>query len=480
MKYDVLIIGGGISGTAIAHELSKFQLKTILLERGTDVAIAATKQNGGVIHQGYESHRGTLKAELDSKGAKMIPKLAEELDFHVRKTGKLMLAFQEEDFEVIDELVENAKFYDVPNVRRITAEELREREPHLTHDALGALLSEDCLMSDPFEIAIAFMENAMENGVELALRQQVKKIEKIAEEDFAVYTDDRIYHTRFVVNAAGIHADDVAAMAGIKEYRIQGRHGNAVILDKGIPLNTIAFPVPNAITKGLALVPTVSGNCLLGSTASMREDKNDVGNDINGLNELMAAAKKLLPEFDSRSVIRGFAGQRPVCLDNDNDFYIKEADEVKGFIHVAGIQSPGIGASPAIAEYVRDILAGSGLDLIINENYNPYRKGIPDFSEMTLEEMDEIIKNDSRWGKIVCRCETVPEGEIVAAIHRTLGARSVEGVKRRTRAGMGRCQSGFCQYKVVQILARELGIPEEEVIFEEEEAKILFGKLKGC
>ena len=189
--------------------------------------------------------------------------------------------------------------------------------------------------------------------------------------------------------------------------------------------------------------------------------------------------KKLLPEFDERCVIRTFAGQRPVALDNGNDFYIRESETIKGLIHAAGIQSPGIASSPAIAEYVRDLLADAGLDIRDKIDYNPYRQPIPDFSEMSLEEKDALIQNNPQWGKIVCRCETVSEGEIVAAIHRTLGAKTVEGVKRRTRAGMGRCQSGFCQYKVMQILARELGIPEEEVLFEEKGTQVLFGKLKG-
>lgn len=479
MKYDVLIIGGGISGTAIAHELAKFKLKTILLERGTDVCVAASRQNGAVIHQGYESHRGTLKAELDAKGAKMVPQLAKDLDFKTKKTGKIMVAFQESDLDEIDELIENAVYYDVPNVHRVTAEELWAREPHLSKEAIGALISEDCLMVDPYQMAIAYMENAMDNGVELALNEQVRKITKNGEEDFTVFTEKNQYQTRFVVNAAGVHCDDVAAMAGIHEYKMQGRHGELFVLDTGHYTTGIAFPVPNNVTKGIAIVPTVAGNALIGSTADMRPDKEDVSNDVESFNQLLTAAKKLVPDFDPRCIIRSFAGMRPVCLDNGNDFYIKEAKDVKGFVHVAGIQSPGIGASPAVAEYVRDILAGSGLELKAKEDYNPYRKEVPDFSDLSLEEKDAIIQQDSRWGKIVCRCETVPEGEIVANIHRTLGATTVEAVKRRTRAGMGRCQSGFCQYKVVQILARELGIPEEEVMFQDKDSKILFGKIKG-
>ena len=269
-------------------------------------------------------------------------------------------------------------------------------------------------------------------------------------------------------------------------FKYQNRRGLAdffcqelCVLDKVLPIHTVMFPCPGPDTKGIALIPTVSGNFLIGSTATMREDKYDVTNDAHGIDELIKGAKMLLPDFDPRCIIRTFAGQRPVVLNNGNDFYIRESETVKGFIHAAGIQSPGIASSPAIAEYVRDLLANAGLDLKDKSDYNPYREPIPDFSDLSLEEQDALIKKDPAWGKIVCRCETVPEGEIIAAIHSTLGARTVEGVKRRTRAGMGRCQSGFCQYKVMQILSRELGIPEEQVLFEEQGAQVLYGKIKG-
>ncbi len=479
MKYDVVIIGGGITGTAIAHELARFQLKTILLERGTDVACAASKQNGAVIHPGYDPHPGTLKAKLNPPGARMFPRLAEELGFRIRQTGTLVVAYSERDLDKVDELLENARVNGVEGVEKLNAAQLQVREPHINKKALGALLANTTTMVDSFEVAIAFMENAMENGTELGLNQSVRKIEKRGKEDFVVYTEDRQYETRFIVDAAGVHADDVAAMAGIHEYKMQGRHGNLCVLDKVLPINTVMFPCPSPETKGIALIPTVSGNGLIGSTATMREDKYDVSNDAAGIEELIEGAKLLIPEFDPNWIIRTFAGQRPVALDNGNDFYIKESDTVKGFIHAAGIQSPGIASSPAIAEYVRDLLADAGLDLTEKEDYNPYRQPIPEFSRLTLEEQDALIKEDPRWGRIVCRCETVPEGAIVAAIHQTLGARTVEAVKRRTRAGMGRCQSGFCQFRVMKILARELGIPEEEVLFEETGSQVLQGKLRG-
>ena len=404
---------------------------------------------------------------------------AGKLGFKILHTGTLVVAYSDQDLKKVDELMDNARINGVEKVERLDFEQLHNREPHISDKALGALLANTTVMVDPFEVAIAFMENAMQNGVELGLCQKVRKIEKRAEEDFVVYTQDRQYETRFIVNAAGVHADDVAAMAGIHEYQVEGRHGNLCVLDKVLPIHTVMFPCPGPDTKGIALIPTVSGNFLIGSTATMREDKYDVTNDAHGIDELIKGAKMLLPDFDPRCIIRTFAGQRPVVLNNGNDFYIRESETVKGFIHAAGIQSPGIASSPAIAEYVRDLLANAGLDLKDKSDYNPYREPIPDFSDLSLEEQDALIKKDPAWGKIVCRCETVPEGEIIAAIHSTLGARTVEGVKRRTRAGMGRCQSGFCQYKVMQILSRELGIPEEQVLFEEQGAQVLYGKIKG-
>lgn len=478
--YDVIVIGGGITGTGIIHELAKYDLDVALLERSVDIGVGATKGNGGVVHPGYDPHPGTLKAKLNPVGARMYPQLAKDLDFGLRHTGTLVVAYSDADLKKVDELLENGRANGVHEIEKINAAQLQNREPYINKAALGALLAHTTTMIDPFEVAIAFAENAVDNGVEIFTSQQVTGITKEEDGSFTITTPTDTFRTRYIVDAAGVHADDVAALVGIQEYKVQGRHGNICVLDKELPtpINTVMFPCPGPDTKGIALIPTVSGNTLIGSTATMREDKEDTTNDAHGIAELIEGAHHLLPDFVDSTVIRTFAGQRPVALDNGNDFWICESETVPGFIHAAGIQSPGAATSPAIAEYVRDLLANAGLDIKNRPGYNKYRKAPVDFSELNAEERDQVIAQNPAYGRIVCRCETVTEGEIIAAIHQTVGAKTVEGVKRRTRAGMGRCQSGFCQYKVMQILARELGIPEEAVLFEDQGSPVLFGKIK--
>jgi len=478
--YDVIVIGGGITGTGVIHELAKYDLDIALLERSVDIGVGATKGNGGVVHPGYDPHPGTQKAKLNPKGARMYPQLAKDLNFGIRRTGTLVVAYSQADLNKVDELLDNARVNGVDQVERIDAEQLRNREPHISHEALGALLAHTTTMIDPFEVAVAFAENARMNGADILTSQPVTGISADADDNFTITTPTDTFRTRYIVDAAGVHADDVAALAGLHEYRVQGRHGNICVLDHNnpTPTGTVMFPCPSPDTKGIALIPMVHGNWIIGSTATMRGDKEDTTGDAEGIAELLEGAHKLIPDFDDRIVIRTYAGQRPVALDNGNDFWIHPSETLPHFIHAAGIQSPGAATSPAIAEYVRDLLANAGLDMKDRPGYNKYRPAPVDFSELSTEQQDALIKGNPAYGRIVCRCETVTEGEIIAAIHETIGAKTVEGVKRRTRAGMGRCQSGFCQFKVMRILARELGIPESEVLFEEKGSPVLFGKIK--
>ncbi len=480
-NYDVIIIGGGITGTGIAHELAKYDVKTALMERGMDVGIGATKGNGGVVHPGYDPHPGTLKAKLNPAGARMYPKLSKELGFDLRHTGTLVVAYSDADLKKVDELLDNAKVNGVDQVEKINGEQLRNREPFMNPAAVGALLAHTTTMIDPFEVAIAFADNAKDNGTDILTNHEVLGITKDEDGLFTVHTSAGDYRTRYVVDAAGVHADDVAALAGIHEYRVQGRHGNICVLDKELstPISTVMFPCPSPETKGLALIPTVSGNTLIGSTATMKDDKEDVTNDAEGINELIAGARHLVPDIDISKIIRTFAGQRPVALDNGNDFTSQSPRPCQASSMQPVFSHPELPPHQPLPSMSAICWQTQALSWKKREGYNPYREPAPDFSKLSVEEQDALIRKDPAYGRIVCRCETVTEGEIVAAIHEGVGAKTVEAVKRRTRAGMGRCQSGFCQYRVMQILARELGIPEEEVHFEEKASQVLFGKLKG-
>jgi Predicted dehydrogenase len=285
----------------------------------------------------------------------------------------------------------------------------------------------------------------------------------------------------YIVNAAGNHADDVARLAGISEYQMKPRHGDLLVLDKDMvnKPKTVMFPCPGPDTKGIACIPTVHGNTIVGSTATMMDDKEALNNYAPGIQALIDGVHKILPELDAGKIIRTFAGLRPVVLNNNNDFFIAESLTVKGFIHAAGIQSPGVASAPAIAETVRDLLDDAGLEMKLKPDYNPFREKKPVFGTLSIDEQDFLIQKNPAYGRIVCRCETVTEGEIVDAIHGIIPARTLDAIKRRTRAGMGRCQSGFCQYKVISILSRELGLPVSDICLEDRGSQQLCGSVKG-
>lgn len=478
-EFDVIVIGGGATGTAIARELSKFKLKAALLESNIDIGAAATKGNGGVTHSGYDPKAGSLKAKINVKGTLMIPKLSKELDFKFINSGTMTLGFKDEDIPVLKKLHENGIANGVPGVKLIGRDEILKIDKKANKDAIMALHAPSAGVVDPFELAIAFAENASENGVLIYRNQKVESIKK--EKDiFIIQTQNKTYKTRFIVNAAGVHGSEVANMAGIFDYEVKPRYGEILLIDKaiGFKLSSIFFPVPGSHTKGVAVIPTPDGNIIVGSTARMTEDKEDISVTREGIIELLKGAKLLVPDIDEKYLIREFAGLRPVAINNNDDFVIEASKEVKGFINAIGIQSPGIGAAPAIAEYVIEILSNEGLELKEKLDFNPYRTAIQDFSEVNDQEKSKLIKEDPLYGNVICRCECVTEAEIVKAIHRPVGATTVDGVKRRVRAGMGRCQGGFCQPKVISIIARELNISPEEVLLENTNSNIVIENLK--
>ncbi|WP_296561611.1 NAD(P)/FAD-dependent oxidoreductase [uncultured Acetobacterium sp.] len=479
--YDIIIIGGGITGTAIAHECSKYKLTAALLERGTDIGIGATKGNGGVVHPGYDPTPGSLKAKINVRGANLYPKLARDLNFGMINPGIFVIGFTDADEVALKHKLEFGIKNGVRDLAIINADQMRNREPHLAANAKHALYAPTATVVDPFEVAIAFAENAKANGVAILTSQPVTAIQKRRDGSFLINTPDRQLSCSYIVNAAGNHADDVASLAGISEYQMKPRHGDLLVLDKDMANKpqTVIFPCPRLDTKGIACIPTVHGNTIVGSTATMMDDKEAVNNYAPGIQTLIDGVHKILPELDASKIIRTFAGLRPVVLDNNNDFFIAESQSVSGFIHAAGIQSPGVAAAPAIAEQVRDLLDNAGLKMIPKLDYHPYREKRIVFADLSIDQQDALIHQNPAYGRIVCRCETVTEAEIIDAIHGAIPAQTLDAVKRRTRAGMGRCQSGFCQYKVIAILSRELGLPATDICLEDRGSQQLCGPVKG-
>lgn len=478
-NYDVIIVGAGITGTAIARELSKYKLKTAVLEANTDLASSTTKANGGIVHAGYDPKITTLKSKLNSKGCLMYPKLSKELGFHYKNTGSIVVGFNEDDLKYLKKSLENGKKNGVPGISIINGDEMRKLNPKINSKAQYGLYAPSAGVVESFQVAIAFAENANENGVHFYRRQQVQSINRKSDL-FYINTQNEIYGCKYLINAAGNYADKIASMVGINEYKIQPRLGELLVLDKsiGFELNTALFPIPSPHTKGIVVIPSIAGNIIIGSTARMVEDKENVDTTTEGINQLITGAQKIVSEITPKKVIRAFAGLRPVALDKDDDFIIEASSTVHGFISVAGIQSPGVASAPAIAEYVRDILSNIGAELKEKSDFNGYREPMKEFNLLSNIEKDELIKENSKYGHVVCRCETITEGEIIEAIRRPVGATTIEGIKRRTRAGMGRCQGGFCQPKVLSILSRELEIPEKNVLLENEKSNVVIGNLK--
>lgn len=473
MEYDVIVIGGGIVGTNMLRVLSKYNLKALLLEKNRDLGSGVTKGNGGVVHSGYDAKHGTLKGKLNPIGARMYPQLAKDLEFAYENKGTLTVAFNDEDMEILEGLLKNGQANNVEGLRIVDQAELRNIEPHVNPDAIGALYSPAAGITDPYEVAYACAENAVDNGAEVRTDQKVVDIIKI-DDVYVVKTETDEFKTKLVINCAGVYGDHVAKLIGSDKYEIVERHGALMIIEKavGFELNATLFPVPGKATKGMAAIPACAGNIILGSTATVMEDKEATRFTKEEADELFNSASRLVPELKRQNIIRIFTGLRPVAKDTGNDFIIEEDADYEGFYHAIGIQSPGVATAPAIADYLMDIILEK-YNFEEKADYNPKRKRIIDFSELTVKEQQELIAKDPNYGQVICRCETVTEGEILDAIHRPCGATTVDGVKRRTRAGMGRCQGGFCQPKIMEILHRELGIDFSDIVLEETGSNIL-------
>ncbi|HHY41768.1 MAG TPA: NAD(P)/FAD-dependent oxidoreductase [Thermoanaerobacterales bacterium] len=475
---DIVIIGAGVVGCSIARELSRYDLKITVVEKEEDVACGTSKANSAIIHAGFDAAPGTWKAKLNVKGNKLFPALCEELDVPFVMNGSLVVAVSEEEEKALEELLERGRINGVEHLRIIGKDELHDLEPNLSPNARAALDAPTGGLVCPYELTIALAENANQNGVKFWLNAPVVDIEVLEDKSFLVKTPKGTIQAKYIVNAAGLFADEISKMAGAEEYTITPRKGEYLIFDKqfGNLVKKAIFPTPTKISKGILVCPTVDGNVFIGPNSNNIEDKYDTSVGNPGIEEIIAGGRKLVPNLPLKNVITSFAGLRAVS--NTNDFIIEASKKVKGFINVGGIQSPGLTSAPAIALMVKDILQEEGLSLKEKSNFIPHRPKKVRFRELDNEERSRLIKENPAYGHVICRCETVTEAEIVDAIRRPVGARSIDAVKRRTRAGMGRCQGGFCSPRVLEILQRELGIDPLEVTKKGPGSNVLVGRIK--
>ena len=462
---DVTIIGAGVVGCAIARELSRYDLDVLVIEKETDVCEGTSKANSGIVHSGYDAKSGTLKARFNVEGNRLIHTLSQELDFPFKENGSLILALEEEGRKGLEELLERGNKNGVPGLRIVEKEELRQMEPGVSENAVCALYAPTGGIVCPFNMTIAFAENAADNGVTFSFDTEVRSIERKRSDDgteyYTVSTGDSEIDTRAVVNAAGVYADVFNNMVSDAKLRITPRKGQYCLMDKnaGSLVTHTLFQLPTKAGKGVLVTPTVHGNLMCGPTADPADGPEDTSTTAEGLDTVLSRGALSVGSLP-RMTITSFAGLR--AHEEGGDFIIGEAPDAPGFFNAAGIESPGLTAAPAIGVYLADMIAGK-LNAGKKKDFRADRKGIPSIALATDEERAALIKEDPLYAKVVCRCELVTEGEIRNAITRTLGATTVDGVKRRTRAGMGRCQTGFCLARTIPILAELLGKSEEEI-----------------
>lgn len=459
--YDVLIVGAGVIGCSIARELSSWNLRIAVAEKESDVAMGASKANSGIVHAGFDAHTGTNKAIYNVLGSRMFPALSEELDFPYRKNGAFVLCFDEKEIPRLYELMEQGKRNGAEGLSVLTGEQVRALEPNVSEKVVAALYAETSGITSPYEMTIAFAENAATNGVKFLLGEQVRSIQ-ITSHGFEVELTNQTMFVKTIVNCAGVYADSIYAMVSDKNlFKITARKGEYCLLDKkcGWLTDKTLFQLPTDMGKGVLVAPTTHGNIIVGPTATDIENKEDVDTTFDGLGAAFNTASVSVPTLARRNIITQFAGLRAHA--DSGDFVIGESD-VSGFFNVAGIESPGLTSAPAIAKDVAKQVAAK-LHANKNNGYVSSRKGIPCFAKMSDGDREALIAANPLYGKIVCRCENVTEGEIVDSIRRPVGATDLDGVKRRTRAGMGRCQMGFCTPRIMEILCRELGKDMTEI-----------------
>lgn len=452
--YDVAIVGAGVTGSAIARELAKYKVSACVIERDEDVCTGTSKANSAIVHAGFDAKPGSLKAEMNVKGNAMMDQLSKDLDFPFKRNGSLVVCTKDQDPADLEKLAEQGKVNGVPDIKILNREEVLEMEPNIADDVVAALYAPTGAIVCPFHLTMALAENAADNGVEFFLNTEVKTIKKV-DDHFVIETNNQTIEAKTVVNAAGVYADELNNQVSANKIEIIARRGQYMLLDKSVGnhVTHTVFQLPSKMGKGVLVTPTVHGNLLVGPTAEDVDNKEGVNTTMEGLDSLAPTCALSVKNAPLRQVITSFAGLR--AHDTLGDFIIGEAEDCEGFFNAAGIESPGLSSAPAIGELVATQVA-TKLGLEENPDFNGTRKGILNPANLSIEERNALIKENPAYGQIICRCESVSEGEILDAIHRTLGARSLDGVKRRTRAGMGRCQAGFCSPKVMEILEREV------------------------
>lgn len=457
--YDVAIVGGGVIGCAIARELSRYHLDVVLLERNAEVAFGTTKTNSGIIHPGHDTPATTLKGRLVVRGNAMFDQLKRELNFGFERIGALTWIRDPEDVPALQALLQQGIEKGVPGLEWWDQDRLRREEPNLARDLLAAIHAPSGGVINPYEFCFALIESAMKNGVELRVDCPVSSITAV-DGYLEVGTPMGPLASRFVLNCAGVHSDVIARMVGCEDVRIVHRKGEEYMLDKRLQgvIRRLVFPLPTRKTKGTLIIPTYDGTLMVGPTAHDVPDKEDVATTPAGAAEIFEYVSRLCPSIHPSDAITAFAGLRAV---SDSGDFIIGPTSTRGFLNVAGIQSPGLTSAPSIAKYVRDLLREEGLPLHDKDDFDPYVDGPPRFAQRSHADQAALVAADPRFGRIVCRCELVTEAEIHAAIDH--GARTIDGVKFRCRAGMGRCQGGFCTSRIVTILSDRLGIPPEQV-----------------
>ncbi len=474
--YDAVIIGSGITGAAVARYLSRYEGKFLVVEKEEDVCTGTTKANSAIIHAGFDAANGSKMAKYNVLGSEMFEELSKELDFPYTRNGSLVVCLSEEGMPRLRALYENGVKNGVKELRIIDKKELREIEENISDEAVAALYAPTGAIVCPFLANIALAENAAENGVEFSFNTEVKQVEK-TEEGWKLITENGEIITRAVVNAAGVYADVFHNQVSEKKIHITPRRGDYCLLDKttgGFVSHTI-FQLPDEFGKGVLVTPTVHGNTLVGPTAIDLEDREGVNTTADGLRTLTEKAGRTVKNLPMREVITSFAGLR--AHEDGHEFILGEVDGAAGFFDCAGIESPGLSSAPAIGLAVSDEI-GKKLSLKENPSFNGSRQGILNPNDLSLKERNELIKKDPSYGRIICRCEGITEGEIRESVRRTLGAKSLDGVKRRVRAGMGRCQGGFCSPKVMEIIAEEQGISMTEVTKSGGTSRLIVGNVK--